>query len=101
MKPLSCLLLIIALYISFAGNALAQWACVRGEAPVVIQNSIVGGDMLQAGRITRDGKPSTCVGDTGVAENALFLRRDTHNLVNPYNETVCVRVEVDFTGCAG
>ena len=93
--------MIIAIYISFAGEAIAQYACVRGDSPILIEGSITGGDMLQAGRITRDGKPSSCSGDDGAAENALFLRRDTHNLVNPYNETVCVRVEMDFTACAG
>lgn len=102
MKALSCLLLIIALYISFGAPAtLAQYACVRGDSPVVIQDSLIPSDMLQIGRISRDGKPSSCSGDTGNAENQIFLRRDTHNLVNPYNETVCVRVEMDFTGCAG
>jgi hypothetical protein len=57
--------------------------------------------MAQLGRITRDGKPSTCLGDAAALENNAFLRRDTHNFVNPYSETVCVRVEIDFSACAG
>jgi hypothetical protein len=99
MKALSCLLLIAALYISFSGEALAQYACVRGDTPIQIEGSIVQDDMAQLGRITRDGRPSSCGGDTGSLENQTFLRRDTHSYANPYNETVCVRVEMDFTGC--
>ena len=67
----------------------------------MIQGSLNVGDVQQAGRITRDGRPSTCLGDSAVLENNTALRRDTHNFVNPFNETVCVRVEMDFTGCAG
>jgi hypothetical protein len=81
--------------------ASAQFVCQRAPQPVTIQGSLNAGDVQQAGRITRDGKPSTCTGDTAVMENNTALRRDTHNFVNPYNEQVCVRVEVDFTGCAG
>ncbi|HKP70924.1 MAG TPA: VCBS repeat-containing protein [Pyrinomonadaceae bacterium] len=103
MKAFKCLVLIFALQISFGSSvANAQYACVRGENPVVIQGSLNAGDVQQAGRITRDGAASSCSGDvSSVLENNTALRRDVHNLVNPYNETVCVRVEVDFTGCAG
>ena len=102
MKALICLFLIGSIYISFAAEAtVAQYSCVRGPDPQVIQGSITGDDMAQLGRIVRDGKPSSCTGDSGVLENNTFRRRDTHNFVNPYNETVCVRVDVDFTGCGG
>ena len=80
---------------------MAQYSCVRAADPVLIEGSITGDDLAQLGRITRDGKPSSCAGDTANLENSTFLRRDTHNFVNPYNETVCVRVEQDYTGCAG
>ncbi|HEX6125134.1 MAG TPA: VCBS repeat-containing protein [Pyrinomonadaceae bacterium] len=102
MKALKCLLLIASVYISFAAPAAsAQFACVRAENPVEIEGSITGSDLAQLGRITRDGSASTCTGDNAVLEHSNILRRDTHNFVNPYNETVCVRVEMDFTGCAG
>ncbi len=102
MKALYCLLLIASLYISFAApSALAQYSCVRAENPVMIEGSITETDMLQLGRITRDGSPSSCTGSSAALENSTARRRDTHNFVNPYNETVCVRVEQDFTGCAG
>lgn len=81
--------------------AFAQTVCQRAPNPVVIQGSLNAGDVQQAGRITRDGRPSTCAGSSAILENNTAIRRDTHNLVNPFNETVCVRVEVDFTGCAG
>lgn len=82
-------------------TASAQFVCQRAPNPIIVQGSINAGDVQQAGRITRDGRPSSCSGDTAVLENNTALRRDTHNFVNPYNETVCVRVEMDFTGCGG
>ncbi|HKX84665.1 MAG TPA: VCBS repeat-containing protein [Pyrinomonadaceae bacterium] len=82
-------------------TANAQFSCMRAPDPIVIQGSLNIGDVQQAGRVTRDGKPSTCAGDTGALENGTAVRRDAHNFTNPYNETVCVRVEQDFSGCAG
>lgn len=93
-----CLSLIVILT---AHDTVAQYICQRAPQPVVIQGSLNAGDVQQAGRITRDARPSTCLGDTAALENNTALRRDTHNFQNPYNETVCVRVEVDFTGCGG
>ncbi|MEO6335043.1 MAG: FG-GAP-like repeat-containing protein [Pyrinomonadaceae bacterium] len=102
MKAFNCFFLMVSLYVSFAAPAaIAQYSCVRAIDPVMIQGSLTAGDVQQAGRITRDGKPSTCLGDTAVLENGIAVRRDTHNFVNPYNETVCVRVEQDFSGCGG
>ena len=99
MKALK-LLFVLSLYVSFSAQAsLAQYSCIRAVNPAMIEGSINGSDLLQLGRISRDGKPSSCTGDTASAENQLTLRRDTHSFVNPYNETVCVRVEMDFTGC--
>jgi hypothetical protein len=79
----------------------AQYVCQRGPNPIQITGSINAGDVQQAGRITRDGEPSSCTGDTAAMENNTTYRRDTHQLTNPYNEIVCVKVEVDFTGCGG
>ena len=103
MKALKCLLLILSLYISFAAPAaLAQYSCLRAPDPIVIEGSIDANDLLQLGRISRDGSASSCTGDAStIQENQILLRRDSHSFVNPYNETVCVRVELDFTGCAG
>jgi len=79
----------------------AQFVCQRAPQPQTVQGSLNVGDVQQAGRITRDGRPSSCSGDTAVMENNTALRRDTHNFQNPFNEQVCVRVEVDFSGCGG
>jgi hypothetical protein len=93
--------LILTAILSTAQVASAQYVCQHAPQPVMIQGSINIGDVQQAGRITRDGRPSSCSGDTAAIENNTALRRDTHNFVNPFNEQVCVRVEVDFTGCGG
>ncbi|HVE59834.1 MAG TPA: VCBS repeat-containing protein [Pyrinomonadaceae bacterium] len=101
MKTLSAFFCLTLTFILTAQNASAQFVCQRAPQPVMIQGSLNVGDVQQAGRITRDGKPSSCAGDTAVLENNTALRRDTHNFVNPFNEQVCVRVEVDFSGCGG
>ncbi|MDQ3799505.1 MAG: hypothetical protein M3384_08650 [Acidobacteriota bacterium] len=82
--------------------ASAQYICQPAANPIVVQGSINNGDVQQAGRITRDGNPSTCTGSESAAvENNTALRRDTHNFANPFNETVCVTVDLDFSGCGG
>ena len=102
MKTFICSLLLLSICVSATVQiANAQYSCVRAPNPVMIQGSLNAGDVQQAGRLTRDGRPSTCLGDTGLLENNTALRRDTHNFVNPFNETVCVRVDIDFTGCGG
>lgn len=80
----------------------AQYVCQTGQNPTVINGSITAGDVSQAGRISRDGKPSNCgaIGSGGL-ENNDTLKRDSHNFTNPFNDTVCVKVEMDFSGCGG
>jgi hypothetical protein len=81
--------------------AQAQYVCQPANVQT-ISGSINAGDVQQAGRISRDGKPSNCgaIG-SGAVENNDTLRRDTHNFTNPFNETVCVKVEMNFSGCGG
>lgn len=98
-RTLFCLMALV-LSIAVVPAVNAQVVCQRAS-PVTINGSINVGDVQQAGRISRDGSPSSCNGSFGLLENGMAVRRDTHNLVNPFNETVCVRVEQDFTGCAG
>jgi hypothetical protein len=93
------LMTIIAL--SLVPNVNGQYVCLRGANPIQITGSINAGDVQQAGRISRDGRPSSCSGDTATMENNDTLRRDTHQFTNPFNEIVCVKVEMDFTGCGG
>src|SRR5262245_16162983 len=98
MKALTCLFLVGIVAVQAAQ---AQLSCIRDQNPQVIQGSLTAEDNAQLGRHERDGKASSCSGDSATLENNTFRRRDTHNFVNPYSETVCVRVEVDFTGCGG
>ena len=94
--------LIVTFILSTAQIASAQYVCQRAPDPQTIQGSLNAGDVQQAGRITRDGSASSCSGDTAaVLEDGTSRRRDAQNFVNPFNEQVCVRVDVDFTGCAG
>lgn len=81
----------------------AQFVCQRApESPNEITGSINVGDVQQAGRITCDGAASSCSSDGNTAlEDGGARRRDAHNFQNPFNEQVCVRIEIDFTGCGG
>lgn len=97
-KPIFCLLFI---FMSIAVPALqAQYVCQPATSQTMT-GSITAGDLTQLGRITRDGKPSTCLGSGASLENNTILKRDSQNFTNPFSETVCVKVEVDFTGCGG
>jgi hypothetical protein len=102
MKTFNAFFILIVMFVLSNVQIVAQYVCQRDQAPITIQGSINAGDVQQAGRITRDGAASSCTGDATTAlEDSGARRRDTHNLVNPFNEQVCVRVEMDFTGCAG
>jgi len=102
MKTTRTIFCLMAVVLSIAVQSVkAQFVCQRAPVPVTITGSIVGGDNQQLGRITRDGSPSTCRTGTSSAEDQISVHRDTHNFINPFNETVCVRVEQDFSSCAG
>ena len=101
MKTALSFLLLTIVALSSGSSVYAQYVCQRGANPVEITGSINAGDVQQSGRISRDGKPSSCSGDTATLENNDTLRRDTHQLTNPYNEIVCVKVEMDFSACGG
>ena len=93
--------LLLTVVLTVVQTVEAQLACQLDPEPIVIQGSINAGDVQQSGRISRDGRPSTCAGTTALLENNTALRRDVHNFTNPFNEEVCVRVDMDFTGCGG
>lgn len=77
----------------------AQFVCQREPVPMVINGSIQVSDLTQLGRISRDAGVSTCAGVSSAQEDAISVHRDAYNFTNPFSETVCVRVEQDFSGC--
>lgn len=100
MKATRRFIYLMAVVLSIAVPSVnAQFVCQRAPLPITINGAIVGGDTQQAGRITRDGFPSSCTGGVGALENGTVVHRDSQSFTNPYNETVCVRVEQDYTGC--
>ena len=101
MRNLTAIFCFVVIISTSVFSVNAQYVCRREANPIMIQGSINAGDVQQAGRISRDGSPSNCAGGSFAFENNDPLRRDSHNFTNPFNETVCVRVEMDFTGCAG
>jgi len=86
--------------IIFSTSANGQLVYQRGSSQSV-SGAINAADLTQLGRITRDGSPSTCNGDdVAAAENNTSVKRDAHNFANPFNEEVCVKVDMDFSACA-
>lgn len=65
--------------------------------------SLNAGDVQQAGRITRDGKPSLCgsPAKTPALENTTALRRDRHDFAAISAQPVCLTVTADFSQCGG
>ncbi len=65
--------------------------------------SLNAGDVQQAGRITRDGKPSLCTAPakTAALENTTAVRRDRYDFAAISSQPVCVTVTADFTQCGG
>jgi hypothetical protein len=61
------------------------------------------GDVQQAGRIKRDGKPSLCTqpAKTAILENTTPVRRDRHDFPAISSQPVCLTVTADFTQCGG
>lgn len=101
MKNLKEIICLLAVALTLSLTVEAQLSYQVGS-PTEVSGSINAGDVQQTGRVTRDGSPSTCInGPAPLQENNTALRRDAHNFVNPYNETVCVRVRMDFAGCSG
>ncbi|MEO6390697.1 MAG: VCBS repeat-containing protein [Pyrinomonadaceae bacterium] len=100
MKLVFAIFCLAALTLSFVVPLTnAQFVCQPAPAPVLLNGSITGVDPLQTGRVTRDGKPSTCGSTSATLEDPIPVHHDVHNLTNPFNESVCVRVEQDFSAC--
>lgn len=95
------LVILLATVCIVTSNTQAQLVCQRAPAPIMITGAITGADGQQTGRISRDGVPSTCTASANGVENATPIHRDAYGFTNPFNETVCVRVEQDFSGCGG
>jgi hypothetical protein len=83
--------------------AQAAPAALAPSDTITIQGSLNAGDVQQAGRLTRDGNTHGCETPTAMAglEDNTAVRRDTHNLQNPYNTPRCIVVEADLSGCNG
>lgn len=102
MRSITSIITFVLTFIIFVSATQAQYVCQRANSQTVT-GTIGAGDTTQTGRITRDGIPSNCGGPSGGAnlENATPVRRDVHSFSNPFSETVCVKVEMDFSGCTG
>jgi hypothetical protein len=95
----SCAFLLCFALIAPFYNVLAQLNCQLSGTPATISGSLTLSDALQAGRVVRDGVPSTCDGKANVLQNSNGVRFDAYNYVNSDTVPVCVRVDVDFSGC--
>jgi len=89
----------VSLFLVSATISAAQFVCLPNGAPITISGVLNTGDPLQTGRIARDGRPSTCVGQTNVLQNTTPVHYDSFNFSNPTGQQACVTIDFDHLGC--
>ncbi|HEY0426783.1 MAG TPA: VCBS repeat-containing protein [Pyrinomonadaceae bacterium] len=77
--------------------AFSQFVCQPSGSPIVTTGSLTAADPTQAGRLVRDGRPSSCVGKTNTLQNTTAVNADSYNFNAPV--TGCATAAADFTGC--
>lgn len=92
---------LLAIPVLWGARPCAQWVCQQptGLLPVVINGTLDVTDPTQTGRITRDGRPSSCAGKTNSLQNATPVHYDAHNLTKPVGVAGCAIVDFNFSGC--
>lgn len=75
----------------------AQYVCQRSGSPIVQSGALTTGDATQAGRVVRDGVPSSCSGKTQALQNTTPVFQDNYTYNAPV--TGCAKVTMDSTQC--
>lgn len=99
-KALIALILSFSVYLTVGPSILrAQYVCQPAAGGSTTTGSLTVADPTQAGRIVRDGIPSSCKGKTNALQNATAVHAKSYNFTNPTGQTACVTVDFDHTGC--
>jgi len=89
----------IVLFLFLPETAYFQLTCQVTGSPQIRSGAIAASDPMQTGRVVRDGAPSTCTGKANVLQNTIGVHYDSYAFTNSEPSEVCVRVDVDFSGC--
>jgi hypothetical protein len=92
-------LLLMAIYLGSGITAAAQFECQPAAGGGTTTSSLTVSDPTQAGRIVRDGRPSSCIGKTNLPQNTTAVHAKSFNFTNPTGAAACVTVDFDHTGC--
>jgi hypothetical protein len=93
-------LLLLTIYLSASSVVLGQYECQPAAGGGTTTGSLTVSDPTQAGRIVRDGRPSSCTGKTNLAQNTTAVHAKAFNFTNPTGQAACVTVDFDHLGCA-
>lgn len=100
LRSLIATLLFAVIYLtSGPASALAQFVCQPSGSPIVTTGTLTVADPTQAGRIVRDGLPSTCTGKSNALQNSTAVRAKSYNFTAPV--TGCATVDFNHLGCGG
>jgi hypothetical protein len=80
-------------------TANAQFTCVPAAGGGTTTSTLTVADPSQAGRIVRDGRPSSCIGKTNVLQNTTSVHAKSFNFTNPTGVQACVTVDFNHLGC--
>ncbi len=98
-KTFTSLILTSILCLTYGTDlSFAQYVC-QPAGSALTTGSLTTSDPTQAGRIIRDGVPSSCNGKTNSLQNATAIHAKSYNFTNPTGQTACVTVDFDHTGC--
>lgn len=100
LKMLAPVLLTFSICATLASNlAMAQYVCQPAAGGSTTTGSLTLSDPTQAGRIVRDGIPSSCNGKTNSLQNTTAVHAKAYNFTNPTGQAACVTVDFNHTGC--
>lgn len=98
-KELTSIFVLFAIVILVNQSAASQYVCQPQGAPVMQSGALTAGDPTQAGRINRDGVPSSCTGKTNAIFSATPVVHDAYTFTAPV--TGCATVDFNATLCGG
>lgn len=96
-KGLLSFVLLFAITLTANQIAFSQFVCQPSGTPVTTTSSLTVSDPTQAGRVVRDGIPSSCTGKTNSLQNSTVVHAKAFPFTAPV--TGCATVDFNHLGC--